>query len=86
MALKAAGPVAAGGRELPGWAQRAVELLAPAVLAALVATQAFGGDQEVVVDERALGLGAAAIAVAVRAPVLAVVAIAAVVTGLARAI
>lgn len=82
--LKAAGPVIAGGRDLPGWARRAVPLLAPAVLAALVATQTFGGERALVIDERALGLAAAAVAVAMRAPVLAVVAASAVVTALAR--
>ena len=40
VAIKASGPVLAGGRELPGPLGRVVGLLAPAVLAALVATQA----------------------------------------------
>ena len=38
--IKAAGPVALGGRELPTWFTSVVVLLAPALLAALVATQA----------------------------------------------
>ncbi|MEA2229210.1 MAG: hypothetical protein QOF04_2840, partial [Solirubrobacteraceae bacterium] len=37
--IKAAGPVALGGRELPIWFTSVVVLLAPALLAALVATQ-----------------------------------------------
>ena len=38
--IKAAGPVVLGGRELPTWFTSVVILLAPALLAALVATQA----------------------------------------------
>ena len=86
VAAKAAGPVALGGRELPPRVARVVELLAPAVLAALVVTQAAGGDRELVLDERLAGLGAAAVALRLRAPILAVVAAAALVTALARAL
>jgi hypothetical protein len=56
------------------------------VLAALVVTQAVGGDRELVFDERLLGLAAAGIALKLRAPILAVIVIAAVVTALARAV
>ncbi len=64
VALKAAGPVLAAGRELPAGAARVVDLLAPALLAALVATQAFASDEELVLDERAAGLLAAGVAIA----------------------
>ncbi len=84
MAIKAAGPVALGGRDLPGRLTGAVELLAPAVLAALIVVQVFGGDRRLELDERALGLVAAAVAVWLRAPVLVVVIAAAVVTAVAR--
>jgi branched-subunit amino acid transport protein len=73
IAIKAAGPVLAGGRELPERAGRVVDLLAPALLAALVATNALATDNEIVIDERAAGLGAAAVAVLLRAPLLVVV-------------
>jgi branched-subunit amino acid transport protein len=73
VALKAGGPVLAGGRELPGGAARVVDLLAPALLAALVATQAFATDEALVLDERAAGLLAGGVAVAMRAPLLVVV-------------
>lgn len=82
--LKAAGPVALGGRALPRALSAVLFLLAPALLAALVVTQAVGGDRELVLDERLLGLGAAAVAVALRAPLLVVVVVAATVTALAR--
>jgi branched-subunit amino acid transport protein len=73
IAIKAAGPVLAGGRQLPGRPGRVVDLLAPALLAALVATNALVTDDEIVIDERAAGLGAAAVAVLLRAPLLVVV-------------
>ncbi len=78
VAIKAAGPVLAGGRELPQGSARVVELLAPALLAALVATQAFGSGETLVLDERGAGLLAAGGAILLRAPLLVVVAVAAV--------
>jgi branched-subunit amino acid transport protein len=86
IAIKAVGPVALGGRALPPTAGAVVDLLAPAVLAALVVTQAVGGDRELVFDERLLGLGAAAVALRLRAPILVVIVVAAVVTALARTV
>ena len=86
VALKAVGPVLLGGKELPGRAAAVVELLAPALLAALVATQTLGSGKALVVDERAAGLAAAALALALRAPVLVVVVLAAAVTAGLRAI
>ena len=84
VAIKASGPVLAGGRELPERLSGLVELLAPALLAALVVTQTVGGDEELVLDERLAGVAAASVAVALRAPILVSVAIAAVVTALLR--
>jgi hypothetical protein len=84
VAIKAAGPVLAGGRELPRRFAGVVELLAPAVLAALVVTQTVGGDEELVLDERVAGVGVAAVAIVLKAPILVSVAVAAVVTALLR--
>ncbi len=84
--LKAAGPVLAAGRQLPQGSARVVELLAPALLAALVATGAFASGESLVLDERGAGLAAAGIAVAVKAPLLMVIVIAAVTAALLRAI
>jgi branched-subunit amino acid transport protein len=78
IALKAAGPVLAGGRELPLGSARLVNLLAPALLAALVATQAFASEEALVLDERGAGLVAAAGAILLRAPLVVVVLVAAV--------
>jgi branched chain amino acid efflux pump len=86
IALKAVGPVLLGGRKLPGALTAVLFLLAPALLAALVVTQAVGGDRELVLDARLLGLGAAAVALALRAPLIAVIVIAAAVPALARAL
>jgi branched-subunit amino acid transport protein len=83
-AFKAAGPVLLGRRSLPSWLAAPVAYLAPAVLAALVATQAVGGDRELVVDPRLAGLGAGAVAVAFRAPLLVVVVVAAATAALIR--
>jgi uncharacterized membrane protein len=84
--LKAVGPVVLAGRELPPRLAQLVEALAAAVLAALVITQTVGGNRELVLDEKLVGVGAAAVAVALRAPLLAVIVLAAVATGLARAV
>ena len=86
MALKAVGPVALGGRELPERLGSVVELLAPAVLAALVVAQFVGGDRAIVLDERLAGLAAAVVAVLVRAPLLLVIVVAAAATAVARAL
>lgn len=84
VAFKAAGPVLLGRRELPPRLQACVELLAPVMLTALVVTQTFGGDEEVQIDARVVGVGAAAIAIALRAHVIVAMAIAALVTALLR--
>jgi branched-subunit amino acid transport protein len=84
VAIKAAGPVLAGGRELPPRVDDVIALLTPALLTALVVTETFGEDGHLVLDERALGVGVAAVAVALRSPVLLAVILAALVTALAR--
>ena len=84
VAIKAAGPIMVGGRELPPRANSVIALLTPALLAALVVTETFGEDGHLVLDERVLGVGVAGVAVALRAPVLLAVILAALVTALAR--
>lgn len=81
---KAAGPLFLARRSLPPRTVALVEVLAPAMLAALVVTQAAGGDRELVFDERLLGLGAGAVAVVLRAPLLLVMVVAAATAALAR--
>jgi branched chain amino acid efflux pump len=84
IACKAAGPVLLGGRSLPPQLAGIVDMLAPALLAALVVTQAVGADRKLVFDERLLGLAAAVVAIRLRAPLLVIIVAAAGVTALAR--
>jgi branched-subunit amino acid transport protein len=84
--IKSIGPVLLGGRPLPERLTGAVELLAPALLAALVATQVLGQQRTLVVDERLLGLAVAALLLWRRAPVIVVIVGAATTTALVRAL
>ena len=63
-----------------------VALLAPALLAALVAINTFATGQHLGVDARLVGVGAAAVAIRLKAPVLVVVVVAAVVTATVRVV
>ena len=56
IAIKGAGPVLLGGKPLPPRIGRIIGLLAPALLAALVAISTFGGDRAHVQDGRAGGV------------------------------
>jgi branched-subunit amino acid transport protein len=84
IAFKAAGPVLLGGRTLPPRIVDAFELLAPSLFAALIVTQAVGGDEEIVIDARLVGVGAGLLAILLRAPLIVVIVVAAAATALAR--
>ena len=84
IAIKAAGPVLMGGRPLPERARGVVALLAPALLAALVATNTFATGQQLVADSRLIGVAVAALALLLRVPILAVVVLAAASAAIAR--
>lgn len=84
MAIKAAGPVLLGGRALPPRTGAVVALLAPALLAALVVSASVSSGSELVADARLIGVGAAALALVLRAPILVVVLVAAAAAALAR--
>ena len=64
--------------------QRTVPLLPVALLAALIAVQTFSSGRHLVLDVRAAALGAALIAVLLRAPFLAVIVVAAATAALLR--
>ena len=83
-ALKVAGPLAVGGRPLPASVLNVVELLASALLAALVIVETFGKGRSLVLDARVLGAAFAVVAVWRRAPMIVVVLGAAAVTAIAR--
>jgi branched-subunit amino acid transport protein len=86
-AIKAAGPVALGGRELPHRFVGFIALLAPALLAALVAVQVFSGpDRTLVIDAKLAGVLAAAVCLAFHRSMTVVVLSAAVVTAVVRAL
>ena len=77
VAIKAAGPVLVGGRVLHAGAYAVIGLLAPALLTALILTDTFANGQDLTVDARAAGLGCAAVTVALRAPLVVTVLVAA---------
>ena len=56
------------------------------MLAALVVTQVFADDRDLVVDSRLVGLATGAVAVLARAPLIAVVVVAAASTAIVRAL
>jgi hypothetical protein len=85
-ALKLAG-LSVPQRVLDGARTRRVALLLPvALLAALIATNTFTAGDRLVLDARAAGLAAAALAVRLKAPFLVVVAVAAATAALLRAL
>jgi hypothetical protein len=87
IAIKAAGPLLLGGRDLPPRAAGVIALLAPALLAALVVVETVGAeDAGLTIDARLAGLGGAAGGLALKLPMLAVVALAAAAAALARAL
>ncbi|MFE7131770.1 AzlD domain-containing protein [Streptomyces sp. NPDC057638] len=84
--LKLAGLlVPAGTLERP-LVQKMAALLPVALLAALIAQQTFGTGDALTIDARAAGLGAAALALVLRAPFLVVVGAAVAVTAGVRAL
>jgi branched-subunit amino acid transport protein len=85
IAIKAAGPVLLGGRPLPERVTGLIALLAPALLAALVAINTFATGKELVVDARLAGVLVGGVAAWRRAPALLVVILAAAVTAGVRA-
>jgi branched-subunit amino acid transport protein len=72
-ALKAVGPVGVSGRSLPARLQSLLELIAPAILAALVVTETFGSGRALVADARLSGVAFGLVAIVLRAPLWVVV-------------
>ena len=84
--IKGVGPVALGGRELPPWFAGIVAMMAPALFAALVVTQALADGRDWAVGADTAGVALAGLAAWRGASVIAVVAIAAGTTALLRAV
>ena len=85
-ALKAVGLVALANRRLPARVEELLALLPAALFGALIMVSTFGDGQSLVLDARAAGLAAAAVAVWRRANFIVVVLAAAVATAAVRAI
>jgi branched-subunit amino acid transport protein len=85
-AIKAVGPVALGGRDLPTWFTSVVILLSPALLAALVATQAFANGDQLTIDADTAGVAAGGLVVWRTDSIIACVVVAAAVTAAVRAL
>ena len=85
-AIKAAGPVALGGRDLPRWADQLIALVPAALLPALIVVETFADGKELVLDARAAGLAAAMAVLALRGSMLIVLLVAAAVTAGVRAL
>jgi len=85
-ALKASGPVLAGGRRLGPQVRQTLDLVAVPLLAALILVQTVGDGHRLVLDARVPALAVAAILVWRRAPFLVVVLAAAATAALLRAL
>jgi branched chain amino acid efflux pump len=85
-ALKAIGPVLAGGRQLGPGLRRTLDLVAVPLLAALILVQTLGDGHRLVIDARVPALALAAVLVWRRAPFLVVVLAAAGTAALVRAL
>jgi branched-subunit amino acid transport protein len=84
--FKVLGLVVIGDRALPPVLARCLALIPAALIAAIVVTDTFSIGQELVLDARAAGVGAAAIAAWRKTPLIGVIVIGAGVTALVRAI
>jgi branched-subunit amino acid transport protein len=84
--LKAIGPIALGGRELPLWVTSVIVLLAPALLAALVFTQAFADGKDLAVGAETAGVVAGGLVAWRSGSIVACVIVAAVLTAALRAL
>lgn len=83
LVFKAMGPVTSAGRRIPAHLEVATGLLPTALIAGLLITQTFDG---AVLDARVVGVAAAVLAVALRAPFAVVVLVGAATAALLRAL
>jgi len=85
-AIKAVGPIALGGRELPLWFSSVIILLAPALLAALVVTQTLAEGKTLTVGPATAGVVAGGLVAWRTQSIIACVVVAAALTALLRAL
>lgn len=84
-AIKAVGPVALGGRDLPDAFSRVIVLMAPALLAALIVSNALADGDRLAVGADTAGVAAGTLVVWWRGSIVGCVVVAAVVTAALRA-
>jgi branched chain amino acid efflux pump len=84
--IKGIGPLALGGRDLPLWFTSVVMLLAPALFAALVVTQALADGEHIAVGANTVGVAAGGLVAWRFGSVIACVLVAAIVTAGLRAL
>ena len=82
--LKAVGPVLVSGRRIPARATKLLDMVPPAILAALVVTETLANGRSLVLDPRLAGLAAGVVAVLLRAPLWFIVIVGALATALVR--
>ena len=85
-AIKGVGPLALGGRRLPGWLTGMIAFMAPALLAALVVTSALANEDHWAIGADTAGVAVAGVVLWRGASVMVGVVVAAVVTALLRAL
>jgi branched-subunit amino acid transport protein len=83
-ACKVLGLVVIGSRRLPPALERCLALVPAALISALIVMNTFSTGTELVLDARAAGVGAAAVAAWRRAPLIVVIVLGAGVTTLVR--
>jgi branched-subunit amino acid transport protein len=86
VAIKSAGPIALGGRELPARFNGVISLMAPALLAALVAVSALADGKHLAIGAETAGVAVAGLVFWRGGSVLTGVIVAAAVTALLRAL
>ena len=84
-AIKAAGPIVLGGRELPPRFLGVISLLAPALRAALVVTATLADGKELAVGEHTAGVAAGGLVAWRTGSIIGCVVVAAAVTAVLRA-
>jgi branched-subunit amino acid transport protein len=84
--FKVLGLVIIGDRELPPVLSRCLALIPAALLAAIVVKDTFSVGQQLVLDARAAGVGAAVLAAWRKVPLIGVIVIGAAVTAAVRAL
>jgi len=85
-AFKVVGLIVVGDRTMPPVVARCLALIPAAMISALVALNTFSTGHDLVIDARAVGVGAATVAAWRKAPLIVVIVLGAAVTAVVRAL